>query len=92
MEMSGLDNDNIEKLLEIGFDKVNNKLLKNVSKENRDIIDKLDIKKRFEIAEILIDINNDSGQIITYFDEKKKMINCIKGYKFNKLLEKLLDD
>lgn len=91
MGVISLDRDTIEKLSDNGFDKVNNKLFKNVTKENSDIIDKLDIKKKFETAEIIIDIINDSAQIITYLDEKKSMVNDIIGQDFNELIEKLLN-
>ncbi|PUU86611.1 MAG: hypothetical protein CI948_2784, partial [Halanaerobium sp.] len=39
-----MDNDIIENLLDVGFYKENNKLFKKINKENKDLIDKLDIK------------------------------------------------
>jgi len=86
-----LDNDIIEKLLDVGFDKRNNKLLKKVNKENKYLIDKLDIKKGFETAKIILDVDNNSAQIVTYLHEKKPMINDIEGQDINDLVEKLLD-
>jgi hypothetical protein len=86
-----LDKDIIEELIENGFDKVKNKLFKKVDEENKDLIDELDIKKSFETAEIVVDVNNDSAQIITYFDKEKSMINDIIGQEFNELIDKLLN-
>ena len=86
-----MDNDIIEKLLDVGFDKRNNKLLKKVNKENKYLIDKLDIKKGFETAKIILDVDNNSAQIVTYLHEKKPMINDIEGQDINDLVEKLLD-
>jgi len=91
MEVVNLDNDIIEKLLDVGFDKRNNKLLKKVNKENKYLIDKLDIKKGFETAKIILDVDNNSAQIVTYLHEKKPMINDIEGQDINDLVEKLLD-
>gem|GEM_PF-2440294 len=87
-----MDNDIIENLLDVGFYKENNKLFKKINKENKDLIDKLDIKKGFETAKIILDVDNNSAQIVTYLHEKKPMINDIKGQDINDLIEKLLDE
>lgn len=92
MEVINLDNDIIEKLLDIGFEKVNNKLFKKVNEKNKDLIHKLGIEKNFETAKIILDVDNNSAQIVTYLHEKKPIINEIKGQDINDLIEKILDE